>query len=308
MNRLGRLISQHDEKRIVNSPLSTQPCSSSGSAPHVRTNNYVSEPTPEHRIFVLYYAIEMKEIAHKLAAGDSRIVLGDTVWNRENDQFPKVSVKRAWNLKRAHVAFLASFHTPNVIFEQMSIIQTIPSFGVHSFKVIVPWFPTGTMERVSQFGEIATAKTLSRILSTTPPTVRGPSQVILLDIHALVNQFYFEDSVQVNLRSMIPLLFKAIREWNPPNLAIAFPDDGAYKRYQSRFTQFPKVVCQKIRLGDQRIVTIKEGSPEGMHCLIVDDLVQSGGTLLKCQKALKAAGASAVSCYVTHAVFPGEAW
>jgi phosphoribosylpyrophosphate synthetase len=61
-------------------------------------------------------------------------------------------------------------------------------------------------------------------------------------------------------------------------------------------------------MGDQRVVTIKEGYAQDMHCLIVDDLVQSGGTLRQCKKALVAAGASAVSCYVTHAVFPQESW
>lgn len=44
-----------------------------------------------------------------------------------------------------------------------------------------------------------------------------------------------------------------------------------------------QIVCAKVREGDQRIVRIKEGDPAGSHVVIVDDLVQSGGTLTECQ-------------------------
>lgn len=44
-----------------------------------------------------------------------------------------------------------------------------------------------------------------------------------------------------------------------------------------------QVVCNKVREGDKRIVRIKEGNPAGYHVVIVDDLVQSGGTLIECQ-------------------------
>lgn len=43
------------------------------------------------------------------------------------------------------------------------------------------------------------------------------------------------------------------------------------------------MVCTKVREGDKRIVRLKEGNPAGCHVVIVDDLVQSGGTLIECQ-------------------------
>lgn len=48
-----------------------------------------------------------------------------------------------------------------------------------------------------------------------------------------------------------------------------------------------QVICTKVRDGDKRIVRLKEGQPRGRHVVIVDDLVQSGGTLLECQKLLR---------------------
>lgn len=67
-------------------------------------------------------------------------------------------------------------------------------------------------------------------------------------------------------------------------------------------------MCAKVREGDKRIVRIKEGNPAGCHVVIVDDLVQSGGTLIECQKVLAAHGAAKVSAYVTHGVFPKSSW
>jgi phosphoribosylpyrophosphate synthetase len=69
-----------------------------------------------------------------------------------------------------------------------------------------------------------------------------------------------------------------------------------------------EVVCTKVRDGGKRLVKLKEGEPAGRHVVIVDDLVQSGGTLIECQKLLAKLGALKVSAYVTHGVFPGNSW
>jgi hypothetical protein len=53
-------------------------------------------------------------------------------------------------LRDRHVAFLASFHSPEVIFEQISVIYSLPKMFVASFTLILPFFPTGTSERVEQ--------------------------------------------------------------------------------------------------------------------------------------------------------------
>jgi len=92
-------------------------------------------------------------------------------------------------------------------------------------------------------------------------------------------------------------------------LSIAFPDDGACKRFGKMFSAWEPIICAKIREGKTRTVKIKvrtcasfvyvvcflqtvtqEGSPEGTHVIIVDDLVQTGGTLIQCKEALFARG------------------
>ncbi|KKP84125.1 MAG: ribose-phosphate pyrophosphokinase 3, chloroplastic [Candidatus Moranbacteria bacterium GW2011_GWF1_35_5] len=107
--------------------------------------------------------------------------------------------------------------------------------------------------------------------------------------------------------SAIPLLKERIKSIE--NLAIAFPDDGAYKRFGKMFPEYPHIICNKVRMSDgEKIVTIKEGAVEGKHVIIIDDLVQTGGTLLECREVLLHSGAKEVSAYATHGVFPKDSW
>ena len=92
---------------------------------------------------------------------------------------------------------------------------------------------------------------------------------------------------------------------------VAFPDDGAAKRFSAMFEDMDLeiIVCGKTRgEGDVRNVVIQDGDASGRHIAIVDDLVQTGGTLYETGKVLKEAGAVTVNAFVTHGVFPNESW
>ncbi|KAL5731935.1 hypothetical protein ACHQM5_004610 [Ranunculus cassubicifolius] len=122
-------------------------------------------------------------------------------------------------------------------------------------------------------------------------------------------RFYFGDQVLPCFETGIPLLKQRLHQLpDADNISVAFPDDGAWKRFHKQLEHFPTVVCTKVREGDKRFVRLKEGSVASRHVVIVDDLVQSGGTLIECQKVLAAEGAAKVSAYVTHGVFPKQSW
>lgn len=158
-------------------------------------------------------------------------------------------------------------------------------------------------------GDVATAFTMARILSNIPISRGGPTSVVIYDIHALQERFYFGDNVLPLFETGIPLLKQRLHQLpDADDVVIAFPDDGAWKRFHKLLDRYPMVICTKVREEDKRIVRIKEGSPAGRHVVIVDDLVQSGGTLIECQKVLAAHGAAKVSAYVTHGVFPKQSW
>jgi len=111
--------------------------------------------------------------------------------------------------------------------------------------------------------------------------------------------------------SGVPLLLERLSHLpDHSNITIAYPDEGAWKRFHYSFKKagYPEVVCTKVRDGDKRLVRVKEGDAAGRHVVIVDDLVQSGGTLIECHAALAKMGARHVSAYVTHGVFPNQTW
>ncbi|GER41477.1 ribose-phosphate pyrophosphokinase [Striga asiatica] len=106
---------------------------------------------------------------------------------------------------------------------------------------------------------------------------------------ACKERFYFNDTVLPVFESGIPLLKQRLQQLPElDKIIIAFFYDGAWKRFHKLFDHFPMVICNKVREGDKRIVRIKEGNPAGCHVVIVDDLVQSGGTLIECQVLLLA--------------------
>ncbi|GJS48116.1 ribose-phosphate pyrophosphokinase 4-like protein [Tanacetum coccineum] len=281
----------------------------------------------------LFYAAEMEELAKRIAAQSDAIELRGINWRKFEDGFPNLSIPNAHGIRGEHVAFLASFSSPGVIFEQLSISYALPKLFISSFTLVLPFFPTGTSERMEEEGDIATAFTLARFLSNIPISRGGPTSVVIYDIHALQERFYFDDNVLPCFESGIPLLKSRLQQLPDSDNVMLFSCqticftgcmlvfllrveayDGAWKRFHKQLQHFPMIICAKVREGDQRIVRIKEGDPKGRHVVIVDDLVQSGGTLIECQvmklkqKVLAEHGATKVSAYVTHGVFPKRSW
>lgn len=254
----------------------------------------------------LYYCPQMAPLAERIRAVHRDIVLGEIQWEAFDDGFPNLRVSDVHSARNQNVVFLASLDSPEEIFRQLAVIYEIPRYVVRSFKLILPYFPVGTMERVDVEGEIATAATLARMLSKIPHSVGGPTQIVVYDIHAPQERFYFSDTVVPRLETAVPLLHRRLR--NVENVAVAFPDEGAVKRFGKSFQDYETIICQKVRRGKERIVSIKEGDPSGKHVIIVDDLVMSGGTLRQCARALGDSGADRVSAYITHGVFPKDSW
>ncbi|KAJ4974627.1 hypothetical protein NE237_007801 [Protea cynaroides] len=269
----------------------------------------MDSPPKTSKKVCLFYCAEMKELAVRVAAGSDNIELRSVTWRTFEDGFPNLFISNAQGIRGQHVAFLASFSSPGVIFEQLSVIYALPKMFISSFTLVLPYFPTGTFERMEEEGDVATAFTLARILSNIPISRGGPTSLVIFDIHALQERFYFGDNILPCFESGMPLLKSRLQQLpDSDNISVAFPDEGAWKRFHKQLQHFPMIVCTKVREGNQRIVRLKEGDPRGRHVVIVDDLVQSGGTLIECQKMLAAHGAAKISAYVTHGIFPQKSW
>jgi len=263
---------------------------------------------------VLFYCESHHSLADSILAlpeAQNFIQLGKIKWDRFEDGFPNLMITSIETIRSRHCVVLLDFFHLDKIFEQLSVIFALPRYFIKSLTIVLPYFPTGTMERIDEEGQIATAMTLARLLSATPPTTCGPSRLLIYDIHALQERFYFGDNVVPILSSAIPIFVDQLRrDHASEKIAIAFPDEGAWKRFHKQFVGQDYIICTKVRDGDKRIVTVGEGKEfcAQRHVFIVDDLIKTGGTTIECNRALRKFGATHVSAFVTHAIFPGESW
>jgi len=253
----------------------------------------------------------MEGLAKRLAAyNPARFVYHETHWGKFADGTDEIEIGGFHpenHIRGEHVLFLASFHSNDATLSQFHVLNSLCESFIETLTVVLPYYPTGTMERVTKEGVVATASTLARLFSNLPRVGR-PIRVMVYDLHTLQNRFYLSGSALASLHTAIPLLVKELRKSSSMIACVAFPDEGASKRFsylfKEEFPNWPIVICGKVRDGDKRIVSIQDGDPKGMHIIIVDDLVQTGGTLYECGAALKSKGALSVSAFVTHAVFP----
>merc|ERR1712032_1455090 len=227
--------------------------------------------------------------------------MGAVSWGEFESGMPNIFIDDVNRLQPAHVLLLLNFRQKEILLDQVSCLYAIPRYGCKSITVVLPFYPTGTMERIDREGEIATAATLSRILSATPMTPSGPAKFVIFDIHALQIRFYFQDAILPVLLSAMPLLMDLLkRRYSDESVVVAFPDEGAKKRFGGFFAKagYPVLYRSKVR----------EGDATGCHAFIVDDLCNTGGTVLACRDTLVKSGAAKVSVFVTHGVFPQQSW
>jgi len=259
---------------------------------------------------VLFACSQMQKLAESIANQHAELIeLGCVKWDKFRDGYPKPFICDVGKMvKNRDVVFLASFDQLINIFEQLSVIYALPNYLARSLKIFLPYCPTATNERVDREGEVATAVTLARLFRATPTTKLGRSELVIFDIHDERERFYFSNDINIvcRLESVMPFFKQIVQEKLGDDFRIAFPDEGAFKRFEKFFPDNPKIICEKRREGDKRIVRIKEGSAEGRRVVIVDDLVRSGETLEQCRIAIMNAGASEVACISTH--MPEDGW
>jgi ribose-phosphate pyrophosphokinase len=260
----------------------------------------------------------MEKMAKDICAIDpERFLYHKTLWDKFPDGTDKIEIGgyHPFNqIAGQNILMLSSFHSNDVTLSQFSVMVTILQSFVESLTVVLPFYPVGTMERVIQEGQVATANTYAQMLSNLPSCGR-PVRFVTYDLHTLQNRFYLHSKAHASLQTTIPLLIERLglnRDSDSPRMVdcIAFPDEGAAKRFGSMFKGLGVdiITCGKVRIGNDRIVTIKDGNAKDKRVIVVDDLVQTGGTLYECGLALKEAGATEVNCFVAHGVFPNESW
>lgn len=221
------------------------------------------------------------------------------------DGWPNIYFPARAALEHRNAVVLFALHHPSAFLEQASFLIALCRQRLRSLHIIVPYFGPGTMERVARENELATAETTFKLLTAAlPPLTGGVPTITVFDAHALATRFYAVDTATVVQASAMEVAREYARRHR---CTIVFPDEGASKRFGNDFDGFEQIVCTKKRVGDARIVTFANETPEASTgcALIVDDLAQSGETLAQTARMLLDGHYfGEVRAFVVHAVFP----
>ena len=175
--------------------------------------------------------------------------------------------------------------------------------------VVTPYFGWARQDRKDKPRTSIGAKLVADLLTTA-----GAERVMTCDLHADQIQGFFDIPVDHLMASN--LFLDVIQGLKLKNLAIASPDIGGSKRanfYASRLkkrggTEPPIIICHKTRPRQNQIGSIKViGDVEGADVVIVDDIIDTAGTLCKAADELKRMGANSVRACCTHAVLSDPA-
>ncbi len=268
-------------------------------------------PNPSKHL--LLYHPSMQSVAEDMYSRCSHFDLGEVQWDKFPDGSPNLKIPT--HLLGRRVVFLASMFNLEQWIEQLSVLMILGRQGVQSLDIIAPYYSTGTMERVEHPSDVATADTLAQITSCCmSPTIEGLPVLSIFDLHASTVRYCFSPKeVRYQPLTAIGLALQQMIMMTDDKFIVAFPDEGSYKRFRAQLpSDIPFFLFAKQRIGDQRKLQLVQSScPDTSlfkHVLIMDDLVQSGGTLDECRRAVHDMGFPHISCFVTHAVFPKRSY
>lgn len=209
-------------------------------------------------------------------------------------------------IANSDIIFCMSMEDNESIMQSFHVLSMLTESFINSLTIVIPFMRCGTMERVEEEGQVATANTFAKMMSHLSPQCSVKNRVVTVDLHTLHNRFYFGRYSAADLCSVVPDVVDSICK-NRPHMHIVFPDAGASKRYKKMLLKLPQFnddkicYCNKVRNGLERVVTLdRDIDCVGKHFLIVDDLVRTGGTLVSCARQLKQLGAASVEAFCVH--------
>ena len=215
----------------------------------------------------------------------------------------EVSIRIKENIKGKSVYVLGSSFPPaDNLVELLILIHTLKANGTKKVSLIMPYFAYAKADHIDPPGMSLAAKLMVEIIE-----LAGTDEITVIDLHSKQVEKFFKKPLKS--LSAMALLASYFNKQKIDNLAVASPDLGGV----SRAKQFAKVLginkvitIEKYRPVFDKIKVIKvSGEVKGKNIIIVDDMIQSGGTIIKTARALKKQGAKNIYVAVTHLVFSG---
>ena len=252
----------------------------------------------------------------KILAGNSNPPLAEAISAYLNLPMTKASIRRfpdmevfveiLENVRGEDVFFIqsASFPANDNLMELLVAIDALKRGSARRITAVIPYYGYARQDRKSGPRSPISAKLVANLV-----TVAGASRVLTLDLHAGQIQGFFD--IPTDNLFAAPVFIKDIKEkYKSKKLMIVSPDVGGVVRARaiakSINVDLAIIDKRRERAGVSEVMNII-GDVDGYHCVLVDDIVDSAGTLCNAAQALTDAGASGVTAYVTHGVLSGGA-
>jgi len=208
------------------------------------------------------------------------------------------------NIKGKKVFVLGSTFPPaENMLELIILINTLKENGAKEIIVLMPYFGYGKQDKIKYSGDAMSAKLMANIIEFA-----GADKIIALDLHSEMAGSYFKRLKHISAVDILAAYFKDI---GLKKIVIISPDKGGRQRaeqFAGNLGIKKIVVIKKYRpkVDENKVIKIK-GQVRGRNIIIVDDMTQTGGTLIESVKALKKIGAADIYIALTHIVPTGPA-
>ena len=252
----------------------------------------------------------------KILAGNSNQPLAEAIARELGQELVQASLRRFADMEifveidenmRGEDVFLIqsiSYPANDNLMELLICIDALRRASARRITAVIPYYGYARQDRKVGPRTPISAKLVANLI-----TEAGADRVLTLELHAGQSQGFFDIPVD-NLFTSAEFE-KDIREtFNGDNLTFVSPDAGGIVRARGIAKRLDADLAivdkRRERAGESEVMNII-GDVEGRRCIIVDDIVDSAGTLCNAAQALKDAGAAKVWAHISHGVFSGEA-
>jgi len=198
----------------------------------------------------------------------------------------------------------STFPNSDNLMEMLLMLDAAKRASARHITAVIPYFGWARQDRKDRPRVAIGAKLVANLLQAA-----GATRIMTMDLHADQIQGFFEKPVDHLYASTIFLPY--LKSLNLTNVTVASPDMGGSKRAYaySKYLESDVVICYKQRLKANVIDTMELiGEVEGRHVILVDDMIDTGGTLTKAADLMIEKGALSVRAVCTHPILSGRAY
>ena len=255
----------------------------------------------DNNSFLVFSGTNTRYLAEKICASLG-CPLGNLVVTKFSDGEFAVSYEESI---RGRDVFLVQSTFPNSdnLMELLLMIDAAKRASARNIIAVIPYFGWARQDRKDKPRVSIAAKLVANLLS-----VAGIDRLITMDLHADQEQGFFDVPVDHLYASSIFLPY--IKGLQLPELCIATPDVGGSKRANTyaKYLDCPLVLCNKTRAKANEVASMQIiGDVKGKNVVIVDDMVDTAGSITKAAAIMKQEGALSVRAIATHCIMSGPA-